>query len=191
MCIRDSRKLMLIGTTHGGIFRSVDGGKTWTENIAGPEMPARLISRIDILFLKETGERRVIATIAGSGVGKYLIERGPNGELLDRGYSHVFLSHDAGDHWIDLDRTQLPDLAYHSCAIENNPPYRLFVGGDFGVFMLASLESDNPEWINITGNLPHAVVSDLVYHQADRTLTAATYGRAIWRLKIDESLAGF
>src|SRR5262249_27081634 len=32
------------------------------------------------------------------------------------------------------------------------------------------------------GNLPSVVVSDLVYHDKDQTLTAATYGRGIWRI---------
>ena len=41
------------------------------------------------------------------------------------------------------------------------------------------------EWKNITRNLPNAMVVDIVYHQQDRTLTAATYGRSIWRLDVE------
>ena len=35
----------------------------------------------------------------------------------------------------------------------------------------------------MSGNLPCVVVSDLVYHDKDRTLTAATYGRGVWRIR--------
>jgi hypothetical protein len=41
-------------------------------------------------------------------------------------------------------------------------------------------------WASIAGNMPNVVVSDLRYHKKDRILTAATYGRGIWRLKIEE-----
>jgi hypothetical protein len=34
----------------------------------------------------------------------------------------------------------------------------------------------DPEW-----TLPNAMISDLVFHYRDRGLTAATYGRGVWR----------
>src|SRR4030095_7179925 len=68
---------------------------------------------------------------------------------------------------------------------ETHPPYRLFVAGDLGVWA----EVDN-HWVNINGNLPSVVVSDLVYHHRDRTLTAATYGRGVWRMRPGRELAG-
>ena len=48
-------------------------------------------------------------------------------------------------------------------------------------------KDDSFEWVGISGNLPHVVVTDLVYHHKDRILTAATFGRGIWRLKLDEA----
>ncbi|HEV2729460.1 MAG TPA: hypothetical protein VGV15_05465, partial [Terriglobales bacterium] len=39
------------------------------------------------------------------------------------------------------------------------------------------------KWLNISGNLPSVVVSDLVYHHKDRTLNAATYGRGVWHMR--------
>lgn len=185
----DSR-LMFVGTTNGGVYRSRDGGKTWSENLAGPEVPPRLISRIDTHVHPVTGVSRVLLAVAGSGVGKLLVERGQDGSLLDRGYSHIFMSEDDGDSWIDLDSAQLPDLAYHAAVFETQPPYRAFVGGDYGVFMLqrSPRGSDTSyEWVPISGNLPNVIVSDLVYHHKDRILAAATYGRGIWRLKLNEA----
>jgi hypothetical protein len=39
-------------------------------------------------------------------------------------------------------------------------------------------------WQDLTRNLPNVMVVDLVHHDADRTLTAATYGRSLWRLQL-------
>jgi hypothetical protein len=39
-------------------------------------------------------------------------------------------------------------------------------------------------WKSLTRNLPTVPIVDLVYHDADGTLTAASYGRSIWRLKV-------
>jgi photosystem II stability/assembly factor-like uncharacterized protein len=181
----DYPDFMLVGTTNGGVFRSVDAGKTWSPNVAGAEIPPRLISRFDCVAIKETGERRVIMTVAGSGVGKSLVERDVNGLLVDRGYSHVFVSKDDGCTWRDVDQGYLPDLAYHAAVYETQLPYRTFVGGDMGVFVMEET-GDEFRWANITGNLPNVIVSDLVYHEADRVLTAATYGRGVWRLKLED-----
>ena len=176
-------KLMFVGTTNGGIFRSVDGGNSWSANIAGSDLPARLISRIDSHMRPDTNLHRLIVTVAGTGVGKSLVDRDPHGALVDRGYSHVFVSHDDGLSWIDADLGMLPDLPYQAAVWETNPPYRAFVGGDAGVFALEE-KNGELEWTNITGNLPNVIVSDLVYHDATGILTAATYGRGIWRLKV-------
>ena len=116
-----------------------------------------------------------------------------------QGYSHVFgcLGH-GEDAWKDADGGKLPDMAYQCCAFESNSPHRVFIGGDFGVFMgtptgFQSLEQSaflanaavaaSFQWTNITGNLPNVIVSDLKYHQRDACLYASTYGRGIWRLK--------
>jgi hypothetical protein len=49
----------------------------------------------------------------------------------------------------------------------------VFVSPDFG-----------NTWHNLTGNLPNVSIIDIVYHDGDNTLSAATYGRGIWRIKI-------
>jgi hypothetical protein len=42
-------------------------------------------------------------------------------------------------------------------------------------------------WHNLKRNLPNTMFVDLVYHQGAGTLTTATYGRSIWRLKVRAS----
>jgi hypothetical protein len=118
----------------------------------------------------------VVVTVASTGVGNSGV-RLSTGEYMP--YGHVFLSRNSGATWEDLDAGALPNVAYFSAAFETHRPYRLFVASDLGVWAFI----DN-YWVHINGNLPSVVVSDLVYHHQDRTLTAATYGRGIWRMRI-------
>ena len=165
-------RMMFVGTTMGGIFRSRDGGATWSENLAGPDIPARAITSIET---HPKAAATVVVTVAATGIGGSGIELGTGASLP---YGHVFRSRDGGDLWEDIDRGALPNVAYFASAYETHPPYRLFVAGDVGVWA----EIDG-RWLHINGNLPSVVVSDLVYHHKDRTLTAATYGRGVWRMR--------
>jgi photosystem II stability/assembly factor-like uncharacterized protein len=166
-------RVMYVGTTKGGIFRSADSGASWSENLAGPDIPARAITSIQSHPARAS---IVVITVASTGVSNSGV-RLSTGEYLP--YGHVFRSYDGGALWDDVGVDALPNVAYFSAAYETHPPYRLFVASDLGVW--AEIEG---YWVHINGNLPNVVVSDLVYHHRDRTLTAATYGRGIWRMRL-------
>jgi photosystem II stability/assembly factor-like uncharacterized protein len=153
---RDS-KTIYIGTEHGGIFRSSDGGENWSGNLAGP-LPGFTITR---LHASPGNAKVVYATIANSGA------------------SHVYRSDDAGRTWTDIDRHRLPDVPHHAIAIPARNPSTVFVCNDAGVFVSTDA-GDN--WRNLTGKLPNVQIVDLVYHDRDGTLFAASYGRGLWRL---------
>jgi photosystem II stability/assembly factor-like uncharacterized protein len=151
----DSRRIYA-GTENGGFFRSTDRGSTWTDNLGDVVLPGRSITRIQS---RADDADVVYATVANYGNG------------------HVFRSGDGGLTWADADPGKLlPDVPFHSIAIPAAHPDTVYVCSDAGVFV-----SDNDGWANLTGNLPNVIVTDIVYHEADRTLTAATYGRSIWR----------
>jgi photosystem II stability/assembly factor-like uncharacterized protein len=159
VCLADSQRVY-VGTENGGIFRSDDGGDTWTGNIAGPLLPGRTITR---LKASPVDADLVYATVANLN------------------NSHVFRSSDAGVNWEDIDGGQLPRVAHHAIAISTADPDQIFVASDVGVH--ASMDGGDT-WVDFTANLPNVMVVDLVYHRADRTLTAATYGRSLWRLDL-------
>ena len=73
-------------------------------------------------------------------------------------------------------------MPFHSLACRRAHPSRVYACCDVGVFVS---EDEGATWADLTGNLPTVMVVDLVYHEADRTLTAATYGRSVWRLRVD------
>jgi photosystem II stability/assembly factor-like uncharacterized protein len=154
----DPRRLY-VGTENGSIFRSTDRGRRWSPNISSSSLPGHMITRLNT---SPKDAERVYATVANFG------------------HSHVFRSDDGGRSWIDVDKGQLPDVPLHSLAIPPGiVPDTLYVCGDAGVFTSADA---GETWQDLTRNLPHVGVVDLVYHVRDRTLSAATYGRSIWRL---------
>jgi len=153
-------KRVYVGTEAGGFFRSTDGGASWSPNLASSVIPGFMITRI------ETSPRD--ANVVFVVVANF-------------GHSHIFRSDDGGSTWTDSDGGQLPNVPHHAAVIPPDDPTRIFVANDVGVYVSPDL---GKTWQNFTKNLPNVMVIDLVYHQADGTLSAATYGRSIYRIKI-------
>lgn len=158
---RDDSNRLYAGTENGGLFRSVDGGRTWSGNLASTVLPGTIITRLES---RPDNADVLYATVATFGA------------------SHVFRSADGGLSWADVDRGALGDAPCHSLAVPAAHPERVYVCGDAGVFVSPD---QGATWENLTRNLPTVMVVDIVYHETDRTLTAATYGRSIWRLRVD------
>lgn len=152
--------LVFVGTEKGAIFRSEDGGDTWTDNLAGNDVPEYLISR---LAVHPTEPRTVYATVANVG------------------HSHLFRSTDGGERWDDMDRGRLPDISHNSLAIDPDDPARIFVANDVGVF--ATVDACKT-WQNLSFNLPRTLVTDLVLQRQSQALFAATYGRSVYTLNL-------
>jgi photosystem II stability/assembly factor-like uncharacterized protein len=153
-------KFVYAGTENGGLFRSVDGGKTWSGNVAGGTLPGRQITRIET---HPTKAQTVFVTVAGIGT------------------SHVFCSVNGGSAWTDLDQGKLPAVPHSAAVVPPDDASVLYVANDAGVYLT---NDGGNSWTNVTRNLPNVMVVDLVYHQGEGTLWAATYGRGIWRIKV-------
>jgi hypothetical protein len=153
-------KRIYVGTENGGFFRSLNGGKTWSPNLSSSVLPGHTITRLET---HPHDEEIVYATVANFG------------------HSHVFRTEDGGLSWQDVDHGQLPDVPHHAAVIRGDELDRVYVANDAGVFVLDTAAG---RWMNLSKNLPNAMVVDLVYHDRTRTLNAATYGRSIWRLNL-------
>lgn len=157
VCVANSQRIY-VGTRNGGFFRSRDGGDTWSGNLASATLPGRIITRIKA---NPDDKDRLLVTVGGFG------------------HSHVYRSIDGGLTWEDVDRGRLPDVPHHALAIPRARADEVYVGNDAGVFVSHDFGG---LWRTVTRNLPNVSVVDLVYHNNDGTLTAATYGRSLWRL---------
>jgi photosystem II stability/assembly factor-like uncharacterized protein len=96
--------------------------------------------------------------------------------------------------WKDANDGNLPNVHHNVVTWSGDPkakpikPSHVFVGNDVGVWM-GTRDAEKPSgwtWHDISGNLPNVIVTDLVYHRESYSLTAATYGRGIWHLKLDD-----
>jgi hypothetical protein len=157
---RADPKMVFVGTENGGFYRSTDGGNKWSEDLASSVLPGFTITRI---LTSPTDAQLVYVTTANSGA------------------SHVFRSNDGGASWTDIDRAQLPDVPHYAIAIPAAQPSSLYVCNDAGVYVSTD---DGASWKNLTGNLPTVPIMDMVCHDADGTLTVASYGRSLWRLTL-------
>jgi len=183
-------KVMYVGTSIGGIFRSADGGKTWSQELGSMDIPPRLITRI-VTHPKDA--KTVVVAVASTGMpGVTLASDSPAAGsfsplvahaqvAFQKTYSNIFQSADGGANWTDLDLGQLPNVVFNAVEYETRDPFRLFAAGDAGVYVKLP-----NRWMAIHGNLPAVVISDLVYHHSDQILLAATYGRGIWRFHTDK-----
>jgi len=151
-----------VGTRNGGMYRSLDAGDSWSANLAGAELPGRVITRIES---SPTDPDVIFTTVGGFG------------------NSHLFRSDNGGLIWYDADNGRLPDVPHNAVVIQSDNSNRIYVGNDVGVF--ASIDA-GATWRRLSRNLPNVPVVDLVYHSGEQTLTAATYGRSIWRIQIEE-----
>jgi photosystem II stability/assembly factor-like uncharacterized protein len=155
----DSKRIY-VGTENGGFFRSLDGGDSWSADLSGATLPGHQITRID--------STRANVDLLVVTIGNYY-------------HSHVFRSKDGGSSWEDVDKGQLPDVPHHAVVIRPDKPETIYVANDVGVFVS---DDSAKTWMNMTGSLPNVMVVDLVLHEKDGTLSAATYGRSLWRTKI-------
>ncbi|HUG54256.1 MAG TPA: hypothetical protein VMR21_11675 [Vicinamibacteria bacterium] len=155
----DPRRIY-VGTENGGFYRSLDRGATWSANMASATLPGHTLTRLASV---PGNADRLFATVANFG------------------HSHVFRSDDGGATWQDVDRRLLPDVPHHAALVRPDQPDTVYVCNDVGVFV--SLDAGG-SWADLSRNLPHVMVVDLVYHVADAALHAASYGRSLWRLSL-------
>lgn len=154
----DPRRIY-VGTENGGIFRSMDGGTSWSADLSTTVIPGHTVTRLET----DPGNASLVYAVTANFSG-----------------SHVFLSNDGGITWADIDRG-LPNVPHHAVVTDPANPATLWVGNDLGVFVS---NDRGTTWQNLSRNLPFAMIVDLVLHAATRTLFAATYGRSIWKLAL-------
>ena len=163
-CIEISRAdtdRIYVGTENGGIFKSENGGTSWSGNIASSALPGLTITR-----MRTPADD---AEVVYATVGNF-------------GNSHLFRSTDGGAIWEDVDGGNLPDAPHHGIVIPSHDAESIYVCSDAGVFRS---KDAGATWNNMSGKLPTVMVIDLVLHESTKTLFVATYGRSIWRLDLN------
>ncbi|MBC8145782.1 MAG: hypothetical protein H7X80_09350, partial [bacterium] len=152
----DAKKIV-VGFASGGIRYSVDYGVTWA---TGAGVTSSVCT--DIKF-DPVEPNRVYASFSGFGS------------------AHIFRSNDNGATWVDIS-SNLPKIPFNAVEIDPNNNSHLFAASDVGAFFSPDGGSF---WIPFNEGLPYAPISDLKIHKSSRMLIAATHGRSMFRIPID------
>jgi hypothetical protein len=155
--------LIYVGTDDGKVHVTRDGGKAWTEIMAG--LPyQKWVSRI-------VASAFTIGTV-------YMTQ---NGKRDDDVTPYVWKSADFGKTWTSI-AANIPIGPVN--VIREDPVNKdiLYLGTDTGVYVTTD---GGKAWTTIGTNLPAVYVHDLIIHPRDNVLVIATHGRGMWVLDVE------
>ncbi|HEY6049917.1 MAG TPA: hypothetical protein VIZ58_01615, partial [Thermoanaerobaculia bacterium] len=150
-----SSQSLLIGKGHA-VYRSDDGGKTWTP---GRGLPDAAVTSVE---LDPRDAFRAWASFSTT--------TGPS----------VYRSFDGGVSWIP-GATGLPPFAAQVVRIDPTDSNDLFCGTDVGVYRSTDAGGT---WARFGTGLPAASVHDVDVFEDGSIVRVATHGRGIWELRV-------
>jgi photosystem II stability/assembly factor-like uncharacterized protein len=152
--------LIYVGTDDGKVWATKDGGKAWTEIMAG--LPYQ----------------KWVSRLVASKYGLATVYMTQNGKRDDDVAPYVWKSTDYGKTWIDISKG-IPLGPVNVIREDPVDPKILYVGTDQGVYV----STDGGATWNVLGaNLPSTYVHDLIIHPRDNIVVIATHGRGMWAL---------
>jgi photosystem II stability/assembly factor-like uncharacterized protein len=159
--------VIYVGSNLGNIMVTTNGGTLW---VIGP-ITGSTQGKVTGIAIDPTNSNVAYVTFAAFA---------PQG---DRG-EHVFKTTTAGGSWTDISQT-LPNIPFESILVSPNNPQLVIAGSDVGVF--ASMDG-GATWGRLGSGLPNVAVDQLFTNRAGTTLFAATHGRGMWTLPLDQAL---
>ena len=139
------------------LYRTRNGGSTWTDVSSGLPMAANYLTE---LAIHEYDPNIAYVTFSGYNAGE-----------------KVYKTCDGGRTWTNISGS-LPNMPANTIVHErkyNNP---LYVGTDAGVYYI---NDDLSDWVPYKFGLPNVIVDNLAIHYGTRVIRAATYGRGVWQ----------
>lgn len=143
------------GPSGAKIFKSEDGGQTFTQLTSG--LPNRICKDIEF---DPTDDNIAYAVFSGFGS------------------NHVYKTIDAGNSWSAIDNG-VPDVPANTILIDPLNPDDIYLGNDLGVYYS---ENGGIDWLPFSEALPDAVmIYDLNDSPSNRKIRIATHGHGIWQ----------
>ncbi len=151
--------LLYAGTDDGRIWRTKNGGESWTETRNGA-VPQRWVSRI-------VASKHFIGTV-------YMTQTGRRDDDFQ---VYIWRSDDFGDTWTDISGN-IPVGPVN--VIREDPVEKeiLYVGTDASVYV----STNRGEKWDVLGDIPFVYVHDLKIHPRDNMIIIATHGRGMFVL---------
>jgi len=165
-------------TCEKGVYRSIDGGDTWTDITGGSFTTGVRNGHYPVvdIAVDYNNPNKVWVCLGGVSFNN----TPPYPPFLE---NRVFRTDDASANpviWVDMTGGPngiLPPLP--TTAIVNQPgTSRVFLATDGGIFC----RSDNdPDWICFSNNFPVTHITDLKINRETNELFASTYGYGVWK----------
>jgi photosystem II stability/assembly factor-like uncharacterized protein len=155
--------LIYVGTDDGKVHVTKDGGKAWSEIMAG--LPYQ----------------KWVSRIVASAYNVGTVYMTQNGKRDDDFTPYVWRSTDFGKTWTSI-AANIPIGPVN--VIREDPVNKdiLYVGTDMGVYVTTD---GGKTWNTIGTNLPAAYVHDLIVHPRDNVMVVATHGRGMWVIDVE------
>ena len=147
-----------------GLFVTKDHGATWVQTNGG--LPLSVSGSITVDPRNRDTVYYTVPTAGGTGTPR------------------VWVTTNAGVSWAAVS-TGLPDVPTWTLVVDPRTG-NLYVGNDEGVFVSTN---QGGSWQRFGIGMPNVQVRDLVLNQNLNTLTAATYGRSMFQLFLENSQA--
>jgi len=151
------------GTDDANLWVTRNNGSLWTK--INTDLPQRWVTSINVA---NNNPMEVFVTYSGY--------------RFNDSIAHVYHSTDAGASWTSISGN-LPDIPVN-CILQD-PEYSeiLYLATDVGVYYT---KDTGTTWQMLGSMLPLVPVNELSIHSNSRYLFAATYGRSMYRIKIDD-----
>ncbi len=178
------------GANTGQVFvaltATLDGNATFVQVSGQGSLPPRAVSAITVDPSDPTGTTAYVAFSGFSFVNSNLGINDPTG--------HIFKTTDAGNTWRDVScsvavcstpaSSDLPNIPVNDVVIDPDLPGAIYAATDLGVF-LGNCTAIPCTWSTLATGLPHVAVLSLRLHEPSRTLRAATHGRVVWDINLN------
>ncbi|MBI3501322.1 MAG: T9SS type A sorting domain-containing protein [Bacteroidetes bacterium] len=149
--------------TFGNIYRTTNGGSTWSIITNTLPVGSAAISGIAI---SSSNPDDVWVTFSGFSAG-----------------NKVFYTNDGGTTWTNVSAT-LPNIPVNCIEYQNGSNDLLYIGTDLGVFYIDATMNN---WAAYNTGLPNVIIDDLEISYPFSKLRAATFGRGLWASNLQVS----
>lgn len=142
------------------LFRTTNGGATWTDITAG--IPDSLY--YTSVEISENNANVIYVTMAGFSAG-----------------NKVFRSTNGGSAWTNISYN-LPNIPVNCLKYIPGSGGDVMIATDIGAYVLGASSST---WVNQSLGLPNVIVSDIEFNVPMNKIYLSTFGRGIWATDLD------
>lgn len=156
--------IIYTGSDDGKVWVSENGGLDWNDITSG--LPQRWITKV---YPSPFERNTIYVTLSGY---KY-----------NDAQAHVYRSQNLGQTWQPIEGN-LPDIPVNDILLHDSTR-DLYIATDVGVF---KSENQGNTWFLVGEGMPNVVVSKLMINEAGTALVAATYGRSMFKIPLENPL---